>query len=286
VLNCRAVTAESEVGFFSFTEITVPSAHHQYNEWHQLDHLPQQYEVPGITFGQRWVSTPACAEARAFEDGRLAGVHYMTLYLVSGPVAENLERFRRLGETLRAAGRFHEQRRARLSGPFAIARTEAADRVKVSARVVPFRPNLGVYVIVEPALHPDPALRVDQQPSEADSRGDQGEAAASGTADEGLGPSPRLPEHVSARADRLVELPGVAGVWVFASTWALDALAERLGWRPGSRSITVCYLDAPPLEVSPSISALVRDTCDLGGPPEFAGPLETIVPWLWGWFSP
>ena len=36
-----------KVGFFSFTEITDPAEHHAYNEWHQLDHMPEQFPLDG-----------------------------------------------------------------------------------------------------------------------------------------------------------------------------------------------------------------------------------------------
>ncbi len=75
-----------KVGFFSFTEITDPSEHRSYNEWHQLDHMPEQYPLPGMAFGQRWVSTPACRAARAVDGPLLAPVHYVTLYLMTEPV--------------------------------------------------------------------------------------------------------------------------------------------------------------------------------------------------------
>ena len=35
-------------GFFSFTEVTDPAEHRSYNEWHQLDHLPEQFPLAGI----------------------------------------------------------------------------------------------------------------------------------------------------------------------------------------------------------------------------------------------
>ena len=35
------------LGFFSFTEVTDPSAHEAYNAWHQLDHLPEQFTLDG-----------------------------------------------------------------------------------------------------------------------------------------------------------------------------------------------------------------------------------------------
>jgi hypothetical protein len=70
-----------KVGFFSFTEITDPSAHREYNEWHQLDHMPEQFPMRGTAYGQRWVSTPACKAARLVDGELLAPAHYMTLYL-------------------------------------------------------------------------------------------------------------------------------------------------------------------------------------------------------------
>ena len=45
----RALTrGRSRRGFFSFTEVTDPAAHREYNEWHQLDHLPEQMPLGGI----------------------------------------------------------------------------------------------------------------------------------------------------------------------------------------------------------------------------------------------
>ena len=53
------------LGFFSFTEVTDPSAHEAYNAWHQLDHLPEQFTIDGILFGRRWVRSPRCRAAEA-----------------------------------------------------------------------------------------------------------------------------------------------------------------------------------------------------------------------------
>src|SRR5438445_527148 len=86
-----------KVGFFSFTEITDPHEHRAYNEWHQLDHMPEQFPLRGIAYGQRWVSTPACRAARLTSGPLLDPIHYMTLYLITEPVDETLREFRRLG---------------------------------------------------------------------------------------------------------------------------------------------------------------------------------------------
>jgi hypothetical protein len=234
--------AEVRIGFFSFTEITDPAEHKSYNEWHQLDHMPEQYPLAGVIFGQRWVSTPACRGARAYDDADLAPIHYMTLYLMGEPVDTTLEEFRALGRRLHAEGRFHEHRRARLAGPFAVTAMSAAPRVLVSPRAVPFRPNRGVYVVVRDRSGP--------------------------------GDSPV--------AEALLDAEGVAGTWTFSTQGRFDAH----GWRPGDKTITVAYLDADPVAVAPRLGEVVRGAVDeRRGTTRFAGPLETITPWVWDWFD-
>jgi len=140
-----------EVGFFSFTEVTDPAEHRAYNEWHQLDHMPEQFPLRGIAYGQRWVSTPACRAARAVSGPLLDPIHYLTLYLIAEPVEETLHEFRRLGRDLYDAGRFHLHRTAHLSGPFRLEQTMAAPRVLISDAAVPYRPHHGVHVVVRGA---------------------------------------------------------------------------------------------------------------------------------------
>ena len=138
------------LGFFSFTEITDPSAHEAYNAWHQLDHLPEQFTVDGITFGQRWVRSPRCRAAEAAVRPLLEPFHYMTLYLMRDESC--LPPFFALAERLHAEDRFFAPRRALLSGPFEVVGRWAAPRVAVSAEAVPFRPSQGVYVVVGPPV--------------------------------------------------------------------------------------------------------------------------------------
>ncbi len=138
------------LGFFSFTEVTDPSAHEAYNAWHQLDHMPEQFTIDGITFGQRWVRSPRCRAVEAATSPLLDPFHYMTLYLMDdeGAVPE----FFALARRLYAEDRFFAERKALLSGPFEIAGRWAAPRVAVSAGAVPFRPSNGVYVVVGPPV--------------------------------------------------------------------------------------------------------------------------------------
>jgi hypothetical protein len=143
------------LGFFSFTEVTDPSAHRAYNEWHQLDHLPEQFSIDGIVFGQRWVCSPPCREARVAVSSRLEPCQYMTLYLMRH--AGVLPEFFALAERLRAEDRFFAARRSHLSGPFEVTGRWVAPRLSLSAAAVPFRPARGVYVLVGPPVD-GPAL--------------------------------------------------------------------------------------------------------------------------------
>ena len=115
-----------KVGFFSFTEITDSAEHHNYNEWHQLDHMPEQFPIPGIAHGERWVSTPACTRARLADNGLVTPIHYVTCYYLTEPVAETIRDFVDWGAQLRALGRFHTHRQAHLGGPFLLVKGYAA----------------------------------------------------------------------------------------------------------------------------------------------------------------
>jgi hypothetical protein len=145
---------EIEVGFFSFTEITDKTQHRQYNEWHQLDHLPEQYQLEGIVHGERWVSSPRCRAARLVSHASLDAADYVTLYLMCEPIGPTLQEFQALALTLHKANRFFEPRRAILSGPFSFLGTKTAPSVQVTPSLLAFRPNLGVYVLAEEAATP------------------------------------------------------------------------------------------------------------------------------------
>jgi hypothetical protein len=138
------------LGFFSFTEVTDPAAHRAYNEWHQFDHLPEQFSLDGMLFGQRWVCTPACRTARVAVGPLLEPCHYMTLYLMRD--AAVLEPFAALARRLRQEDRFFSARYAHLSGPFAVAGRWVSPRIALSPAALPFRPSTGIYVVVGTAL--------------------------------------------------------------------------------------------------------------------------------------
>jgi hypothetical protein len=146
-----------EVGFFSFTE--VPHGRHRaYNEWHQLDHQPAQHVLPGIAHGERWVCTPQNRAAAPVLDPELGRAQYLTLYLMTEPLAETLRGFRHLAAELQAVDRFFTDRTAHLAGAWRVRERWAAPRVLVDAAVVPWRPATGVVAVVDDAGVPTAPL--------------------------------------------------------------------------------------------------------------------------------
>ncbi len=100
--------------FFSFVEVTDPNEHVSYNEWHMLDHVPENLALPGVCHGQRWVSTPA----REVAAPELENVHYIQQYFFTNPIEKTVKEFIDLGAQTTAMGarRFHQYRTANLLG--------------------------------------------------------------------------------------------------------------------------------------------------------------------------
>ena len=262
-------TGGVEAGFFSFTQITDASAHRAYNAWHQLDHLPEQMPIAGIAHGERWVVSPRCLAARDFVSADLAVAHYLTCYLMRPPLGETIACFYALAMRLHDEDRFFPHRRAIATAALAVQSAHAAPRVRVSAAAIPYRPNRGVYAVVErrqgrPLAEDDAAVPV-------------------------------------RKIDDLLRIPGVAGFWTFGQTVSLEDGGVQPADQPeggpatpetpGSEqsidaSVTLCYLDEDPVAVSAEISNLLRPDWERDGRvPDMAGPLEAITPWSWDWFD-
>jgi hypothetical protein len=118
----------------------------QYLEWHSLDHRPEQYRIAGLRHSVRLVSTPACRAARAFSDARYSAVDHVMTYFFAAAAA--LDQFRALSIALDG-----DRRPLRLpsvdANYFRLAGKVAARRAITGADVIPWRPALGVYLLVE-----------------------------------------------------------------------------------------------------------------------------------------
>ena len=228
------------VGFFSFTEVP-PSAHRSYNEWHQLDHLPEQYTLPGIAHGERWVASPDCVAARIVDDDLLGRAQYVTLYLMGEPIEPTIDAFGALGKELRDLGRFHEERTALMAGGWQVASAATSPRLPITPAVLPWRPATGIFALVE---HDRP----------------------------GAG----LPDTAP-----LLAVDGVAGAWTFVPSPALS----RSWWVMQPYRITVLWLDGDPLATTARLEPALHARWHSGATPVLAGPLRTVVPGEWDWFT-
>jgi hypothetical protein len=119
----------------------------EYVAWHSLDHRPEQHRLAGLRNSLRLVSTPACRAVRAASVDHYDAVDHVMTYLFSDPAA--LTPFSDLGAALHNGGRMPlrlptvEFMTAHLAG-------KAAAPVAVAgADVLPWRPALGVYLVIE-----------------------------------------------------------------------------------------------------------------------------------------
>ena len=133
-------------GIFSLTPPAPIDDDGSYLRWHLLDHMPEQYQLPGIVHGLRWIADGACLEHRLAAEGPLGQVGNAVHYLISDPVEETFADFVALGRALRENGRFPLMRPSLQVAGLRLLQWHAAPRALVSAEVVPFRPHRGVLV--------------------------------------------------------------------------------------------------------------------------------------------
>src|SRR5205823_3148443 len=116
-LGCESVTVRGvpnvKVGFFSFTEV-LDDRHREYNKWHLFDHMPEQFKLEGLHWGQRWVATPELIGRRLLAGDELGRTQYVTLYLITDPVQQALDDFYALARELHAKDRWFEARKSHL----------------------------------------------------------------------------------------------------------------------------------------------------------------------------
>ncbi|MFB2600390.1 hypothetical protein ACEXQE_21565 [Herbiconiux sp. P17] len=247
----------SPLAFFSFVELSDATQHRRYNEWHQLDHRPENLALPGVAWGDRWARPTAFAELSRTA-ARFEAVDYVAMYWFREPLAESLAEWDALGEASFQWGRgpiIPGVRRSLLAF-FRPVKGYASPRALVAPEVLPFRPNRGLHLTLESFAEPHSPAAHERFAWE----------------DRELMP-------------RLLQLDGVAGAWTFSfshpqrhSTLPLDGDATDA---PGSMRLRLVYLDGDPLEVSPAVAELseARDAAADGARVEFSGPVKAIIPW-------
>jgi len=254
----------SERVFFSFVSLTDASIHRQYNEWHQLDHRPENLLLPGVAWGDRWARTAGCAALGAAPDPAFAGVDYMAMYWFRPPYEDSIGAWNKLAEDSFQWGRGPALPGVQrpLLGYFTPVLGYAAPRIRVSSEALPFRPNRGLHVTLT-ELPDSHSAEAHEQFRWLD--------------------TVRIPD--------LLGCPGVAGAWTFSfvdvqrhPTVPLTDQEER---PPGSLRLRLLYLDEDPEEVTREIAAREKqwDADGRGAPFPTAerellsGPVRTIIPW-------
>jgi hypothetical protein len=149
-------STDVRVAFISMSAREPGGRDAEYLEWHHLDHRPEQHRLPGLRQSLRLVSTPACRAARAASNDHFDPVDHVMTYLFND-VAE-LPGFYDLGAALAAGGRMPLRLPTVEFMVADLAGTLAAPAAVAGADVVPWRPALGVYLVVEDGKAPVDAL--------------------------------------------------------------------------------------------------------------------------------
>lgn len=245
-----------ELNFFSFIRLTDPAERYAYNEWHQLDHQPENRALPGVMWGDRWALTEDC-RAVARGEGELAGVDFVAMYWFLPPVDRAVDEWTRLGESSYQWGRgpMLPGIRREMLAFFTPVKGYAAVDAPVSPTIVPLRPHAGVHIEVTrfAAAHAP-------ETHEAHRRQDR--------------------EVIPS----LLAEPGVVGAWTFSYSHpqrhATLPFPETAEHEPGSLRLRLVFLDGDPVEGARRIDAVEAGTPGAGvGTTLFSAPLRSIIPW-------
>jgi hypothetical protein len=263
-------------GFFSFTSVTDVTQHRAYNEWHQLDHRPENLALDGVRWGDRWVRKPDCA-TQSTADPRLDPTHYVNLYWFRPPVADAVQEWQGLAEQSFQWGRRQDMALCTrpLMGFFDTVKGYVRPEVRVSTEALPFRPTRGVIVQL---LHlPEPHSLATE----------------------------RLHHWYDADAiPAVLTVDGVAGVYTFSSvTSTIDAgfsaaddartFAPETAAEAGSLRVIVTYCDLDSLETQQRVRTAIAGAGGAGADSWvaagaavlFDSALRVVEPWSWDWFD-
>ena len=235
----------TKAAFFSLTPPFPADDDGSYLRWHLLDHMPEQYQLPGLVYATRYIADGGYTRHRIAGSGPLADVGGMVNYLVGDPVQQTYDDFMELGPRLGEIGRFPQRRPSLQLRMPALLRWYAAPRALISAEVVPMRPHRGVLLLVEEPGGGDVAgwlrwLHTDSHPA-------------------------------------LLDVPGVAGVWLYGST---DFWRQHPHTQGAVQYTTVVYLDEDPLDTAAALTPMVQERWASGAVrPLFAGPLRSMIRW-------
>ncbi|WP_285486628.1 hypothetical protein [Amycolatopsis taiwanensis] len=251
----------SSRAFFSFVRLTDPARYRDYNEWHQLDHRPENLLLPGVAWGERWAATADCAELITAPAPEYSGLDFVAMYWFRDPAEQSVTEWSALGERSFQWGRRPEMSYVErpFLGFFSPVKGYVAPRVLVSAEALPFRPNRGIRLTLTRVKDPH-----------------------------GLAAEQAFRWHDTVGMPGLLEIPGVAGGWTFSFLHTQrHATVPRDGgpdFPPGSLRLRLLFLDEDPVRVEHGIRRQEAAWAEDGAPGSaeellLSGPLRTIIPW-------
>ncbi|ORA82698.1 hypothetical protein BST28_03220 [Mycolicibacter kumamotonensis] len=255
--------ADCPLVFFSFISLhnAGPDDHRRYNEWHQLDHRPENLALPGVAAGERWRRPPDCKEIST-ATAEQESVDYVAMYWFREPVERSVREWEQLGADSVQWGRgpMIPGVRRTLLAFFRPVKGYSAPSSLVSPAAIPYRPNQGLHLTL--TRYHDP-LGTDTHEQY------------------------RLDDQVVI--PELLRLPGVAGAWTFTldrhQDNAMGLRSQEASDTAGALRMRLLYLDDDPLVTT----ARVRDrTAEIRGSRTLPGlgeivldtPLRAINPWL------
>jgi hypothetical protein len=245
--NINPVRAKA--GFFSLTAVTAAERADEetkYLRWHLLDHMPEQYRLPGVVHGLRWIADQQHCDARLVARPPLDRLGNIVHYIFADPVEQTLADFIDLGAELRDVGRFPVARKPLRLSALRLHAHYASPRASVSAEVIPFRPHRGVMVLIEEPVD--------------------------GRAERWL--HWLHAEHYATLLDHF----GTAGAWMFDTPVAPQRPSPA--WAGERHFVTVIYLDEDPIETTARLAPLIEQRWASGEVrPILAAPLRSMIAW-------
>jgi hypothetical protein len=243
---------------FSFSQVTDPAGHGAENELEELFHRPQLLNQPGVAWRERWALEPACA-TRAVPSKEL-NFNYCTMHWLRPPVRASVESFTAHFARTSALG-IQSRAVTALSEFMTPLKGYVRREPLVSEQALPFRPNVGAYLIVSSFFRHHDADSEDV-----------------------------FRWYDQVRIPDLLDCPGAAGAWTFATRNLFSPLRDLS--QPALR-LVLFYLDGDPAAFSDALNAREREWRKSGRLRDtshvdkllFAGPVRTVLPWRWGWFD-
>ncbi|WP_244931506.1 hypothetical protein [Nocardioides sp. W7] len=259
-----------QIAFLSLSRARTPSMHSAINQWHQLDHRPENLALQGLAWGERFVLTPTSA-AQAVRREEFSDFHYATFYWFDEPHVDSIGTWAELAEQS-----FREGRRPDVSlvdraymDFFRLVGTATSPDIRLSERALVHRPGTGMLMLATSV----PTAQAREELHR------------------------RFAWELEELLPALAGIPGVAGAWCLQndtslapSSWAAREAAQGTGGDRIVRLVMVRTEIEPPTVVldrlrSDEYAAALQPPVTLPGRIDFHGSLETILPWQWDWFD-